>query len=71
MAATVYERDNSVGTGAVSLRYRNRAEITLLMWEEKSIQYSSRRCLCKSYPAVDPGEGPGDPAPLFLDETEA
>ena len=35
MAATVYERDNSVGTGAVSLRYRNRAEITLLMWEEK------------------------------------
>ena len=35
MVATVYERDNSVGTGAVSLRYRNGAEITVLMCEEK------------------------------------
>ena len=35
MVATVYERDNSVGTGAVSLCYRNGAEITVFMCEEK------------------------------------
>ena len=49
MVATVYERDNSVGTGAVSLCYRNGAEITVLLCEQKSYPVWFL-CLCKIYP---------------------